>query len=474
MREHEDRLTPEEAFRRRLVYEVERLAGEIEAICVDMQIATKPRFIDNGTARSIRAIVKDDHFVQVVNKLNLVRETIKDPGTAERILSDCLTGNGITKWADAQPAEDKERWLRGKAEVMLSNSVFSNINDAVLRSMPSENVGGPSFLAKHEGSPFQSRPDDDSEADQSDEHSPDEVWVRPYKQQRHGKTVSVRGYPRHHTPSQHEEEHSGAADTDSEDTDIAGTQLAQFHRDAEAHLEQKKAMFNNNSDNRQVDTDVTPRDSDAQPPAIPATVYIPRAALEDLAAPESPDYRAGRQAFRDALELWLGLPKKIRTEDAFYHLVPDYDGSEFSNGFYDQWRIQEQAAELQKDLQEIRDRLNWLSGAQTRSRSLSEYERATMQRAMDKTGLKLRESPNISEEFLDEQDHAYDAMGTPQASKYWNWQDFQRSIDRHLLKSNTTTIIDLTDFAPEQISRVRNYVNSLAPELQKRIIRIGF
>ena len=168
MREHEDRLTPEEAFRRRLVYEVEQLAGEIEAICVDMQIATKPRFIDNGTARSIRAIVKDDHFVQVVNKLNLVEQTIKDPKTAERILSDCLTGNGITKWADAQPIDEKERWLRGKAEVIRSNDVFGNINDALLRSMPSENVEAPPYLSKHEGSPFRSRPDDDSEADQPD------------------------------------------------------------------------------------------------------------------------------------------------------------------------------------------------------------------------------------------------------------------------------------------------------------------
>ena len=248
MREYEDKLTPEDAFRRRLFYEVEQLAGEIEAICVDMQIAAKPRFVDHGTARSIRAIVKDDHFVRVVNKLNLVEQTIKDPETAERILSDCLTGNGITKWADAQPIDEKERWLQGKAEVMLSNSVFSNINDALLRSMPSENVGGPPYLSKHEGSPFRSRPDDDSEADQPDAHSPDEVWVRPYKQQRHGKTVSVRGYPRHHTPSQHEEEHSGAADTDSEATDVDESQLAQFHRDAEAYLEQKKAMFNNNSD----------------------------------------------------------------------------------------------------------------------------------------------------------------------------------------------------------------------------------
>ena len=94
--------------------------------------------------------------------------------------------------------------------------------------------------------------------------------MRPYKQQRHGKTVPVRGYPRHHTPSQHEGEYSVAADTDSEATDVDESQLAQFHRDAEAYFRRKKAMFKNNSETPGVYT-VASRQTDGRSSVILAS-----------------------------------------------------------------------------------------------------------------------------------------------------------------------------------------------------------
>ena len=82
---------------------------------------------------------------------------------------------------------------------------------------------------------------------QTNGHSPDQVWVRPLERQRRGQTVPVRDYLPHHTPRQHEVEHRVAADTDFAATDVAESKLAQFHRNVEAYLQQKKALFNNNS-----------------------------------------------------------------------------------------------------------------------------------------------------------------------------------------------------------------------------------
>ena len=68
----------------------------------------------------------------------------------------------------------------------------------------------------------------------------------------------------------------------------------------------------------------------------------------------------------------------------------------------------------------------------------------------------------------------YDALGNPAASKFWNERQFMDSIDRHLLKSNDFTVIDLNGFTEAQITTVRNYINSLPAASQAKIIRIGF
>jgi hypothetical protein len=111
--------------------------------------------------------------------------------------------------------------------------------------------------------------------------------------------------------------------------------------------------------------------------------------------------------------------------------------------------------------------------SQTASR-LSPEEQATMSRLMDETGLEIKEGSHVGEEYVDQFGRTYDAMGTPSASQYWNQSEFFDSIDRHPLKSNDFTVIDLTSFTTEQISAVQNYISGLAPELQSKIIRIGF
>ncbi len=58
-------------------------------------------------------------------------------------------------------------------------------------------------------------------------------------------------------PSNKDRERRLAADTGSTDSDAAEAKLAQFHRQAEAHLEQKKAMFYNGLYNSVDDHDVS-------------------------------------------------------------------------------------------------------------------------------------------------------------------------------------------------------------------------
>jgi hypothetical protein len=53
-------------------------------------------------------------------------------------------------------------------------------------------------------------------------------------------------------------------------------------------------------------------------------------------------------------------------------------------------------------------------------------------------------------------------------------QQFLKSIESHLLKSNDFTVIDLTGFKEAQISAVKNYVHSLPQASQAKIIKIGF
>jgi hypothetical protein len=105
---------------------------------------------------------------------------------------------------------------------------------------------------------------------------------------------------------------------------------------------------------------------------------------------------------------------------------------------------------------------------------LSEAEQATAARLQAKTGVKLRESPHLGAEYLDELERSYDQVGNPDASQFWNEKNFMASIEGHLLKSNDFTVIDMTGFTDAQISAVRNYVDNLPQASQAKILRIGF
>lgn len=80
-------------------------------------------------------------------------------------------------------------------------------------------------------------------------------------------------------------------------------------------------------------------------------------------------------------------------------------------------------------------------------------------------------------EYLDQQGRTYDQMGDPQTSLHWNTrqaQVFRAAIDSHLRKSVDYTVIDLTGFSEESRTDIEAYVNSLRPEEQAKIIRVGF
>ncbi|MFC7732187.1 polymorphic toxin-type HINT domain-containing protein [Actinomadura keratinilytica] len=68
----------------------------------------------------------------------------------------------------------------------------------------------------------------------------------------------------------------------------------------------------------------------------------------------------------------------------------------------------------------------------------------------------------------------FDAMGHPNASKYWSRQrnGFLAQIERHAQKSDYA-VVDLTGFQNAHIQEVMNYIKTLSPELQRKIIVIN-
>jgi len=62
-------------------------------------------------------------------------------------------------------------------------------------------------------------------------------------------------------------------------------------------------------------------------------------------------------------------------------------------------------------------------------------------------------------------------MGDGTTSKYFKFNKFKAAIDHHLRKGNTFTVIDMTGYTADQISRVRAYVDTLPTS---HIIRVGF
>jgi hypothetical protein len=72
---------------------------------------------------------------------------------------------------------------------------------------------------------------------------------------------------------------------------------------------------------------------------------------------------------------------------------------------------------------------------------------------------------------MDDLGRTFDAMGDGAKSKYFKLDQFKASIDHHLLKGNTFTVIDMTGYTADQISAVRAYVDTLPAG---KIIRVGF
>jgi hypothetical protein len=78
----------------------------------------------------------------------------------------------------------------------------------------------------------------------------------------------------------------------------------------------------------------------------------------------------------------------------------------------------------------------------------------------------------IGGDFIAPEGKVYDAMG-PVPDKYFNMKEFANSINDHLLKSEMTTVIDLTGMRPNNIKMVDDYLSTLPPEARAKIIRIG-
>jgi hypothetical protein len=89
-------------------------------------------------------------------------------------------------------------------------------------------------------------------------------------------------------------------------------------------------------------------------------------------------------------------------------------------------------------------------------------------------GKRLRESPHIGAEYIDDLGRSYDAVGHPNSKEFWNAQQFFDSFDGHLLKPNYRTVIDASNFSPSQIAQVRAHLAGLTQAQLDTIIRIGF
>lgn len=107
-------------------------------------------------------------------------------------------------------------------------------------------------------------------------------------------------------------------------------------------------------------------------------------------------------------------------------------------------------------------------------KKLRPAEVETGKRLSRKLGVPLAESPHDGADFIDPAGKTYEAMGVPDAAKYWPQKKFLESIDKHFLKSVDYVVIDLTGFSEEQISIVKQYLSKLPPEQVAKLIRIGF
>jgi len=97
----------------------------------------------------------------------------------------------------------------------------------------------------------------------------------------------------------------------------------------------------------------------------------------------------------------------------------------------------------------------------------------------DATGIELRISSHEGAEYeytepVTGKTISIDQIGDPDAAQNWNPEEFLTSIKKHVDKSNGFTIIDMTDFSDEQQDVVGTYIESLPPESQAKLRKIGF
>lgn len=110
---------------------------------------------------------------------------------------------------------------------------------------------------------------------------------------------------------------------------------------------------------------------------------------------------------------------------------------------------------------------------------LDEAERASLERAQQLyPELELRTTAEERDgEYIDKDGKTYDQMGNPKTSEHWSprvEQQFKDAIEGHLNKSIDHTLIDLTGFSEESTRAIKEYVDSLPPAKQDKIVRIGF
>jgi hypothetical protein len=82
--------------------------------------------------------------------------------------------------------------------------------------------------------------------------------------------------------------------------------------------------------------------------------------------------------------------------------------------------------------------------------------------------------PDPGYDWTDDAGRTYDAMGDGTRSSFFKISEFIRSINKHLNKGNTYTVIDVTGYSADQVTAITQYVDSLPQSKQAEIRRIGF
>jgi hypothetical protein len=107
------------------------------------------------------------------------------------------------------------------------------------------------------------------------------------------------------------------------------------------------------------------------------------------------------------------------------------------------------------------------------SSRLTQFEKDTGTRLAKMLGTTLEESIHEGAEYVVAgTTKTIDAMGTPNAYKFWNKTEFLASIDSHLQKSVDYVAIDVKGASAKQKAEISSHVNKLSKELRDRIIYV--